>query len=291
MVERPRSPWADALAAFAENRGAVLALAILALIALAGIFAPFVAPHSPLDQFRDAVAAPPAFAPGGSWRFPLGTDGVGRDQLSRVLWGARISLFIGFSVAAATVLTGAALGLATAAIGGWFDGLVMRMMDIVLAVPSLVLAILIVAIVGPSLANTILAIAIVYLPRFVRVSRAAALSELSKDYVTAARAMGASKVRLMLRTVLPNATAPILVVAALGVSDAIIEAAGLGFLGLGAQPPTPEWGAMLADSRDFLRADPWMVAAPGIAILVTVLAINIAGDGLRDALDPKLRRS
>ena len=291
MAEGPRPPRRDALDAFLANRGATAALVGLALIALAGIFAPLVAPHSPIEQFRDAVAAPPVFAPGGSWRFPLGTDGVGRDQWSRVLYGARISLFIGFAVAAATTLVGTALGLATAAIGGAFDVLVMRAMDIVLAVPSLVLAILIVAVVGPSLGNTIFAIAIVYLPRFVRIARAASTTELSKDYATAARAMGASTPRLMLRTVLPNALAPILVVAALGVSDAIIEAAGLGFLGLGAQPPTPEWGAMLADSRDFLRADPWMVGAPGLAILFTVLAINIAGDGLRDALDPKLRRS
>lgn len=290
MAEGPRPPRRDALDAFLANRGATAALVGLALIALAGIFAPLVAPHSPIEQFRDAVAAPPVFAPGGSWRFPLGTDGVGRDQWSRVLYGARISLFIGFAVAAATTLVGTALGLATAAIGGAFDVLVMRAMDIVLAVPSLVLAILIVAVVGPSLGNTIFAIAIVYLPRFVRIARAASTTELSKDYATAARAMGASTPRLMLRTVLPNALAPILVVAALGVSDAIIEAAGLGFLGLGAQPPTPEWGAMLADSRDFLRADPWMVGAPGLAILFTVLAINIAGDGLRDALDPRMRR-
>jgi dipeptide transport system permease protein len=166
-----------------------------------------------------------------------------------------------------------------------------RLMDLIMAVPSLVLAILVVAVLGPSLANTIVAVTIVYLPRYVRLVRASALGELTRDYVTAAKVAGVGPIRLMLSTVLPNCLAPLIVQAALGVSDAILEAAGLGFLGLGAQPPTPEWGSMLADSREFIRSDPWIVAFPGLAILITVVAINLTGDGLRDALDPKMRRS
>ena len=163
--------------------------------------------------------------------------------------------------------------------------------DAMWSFPPLVLALAIAAALGPSLANTIVAVTIVYLPRYVRLVRASALGELNKDYVTAARVAGVGPMRLALSTVLPNCLAPLIVIAALGVSDAILEAAGLGFLGLGAQPPTPEWGSMLADSREFIRSDPWIVTLPGLAILITVIAINLAGDGLRDALDPKMRRS
>jgi dipeptide transport system permease protein len=184
-----------------------------------------------------------------------------------------------------------ALGLAAAAFGGIVDVVILRIMDLIVAIPSLVLAILIIAVIGPNLTNTIVAVTIVYLPRYVRLIRASALSELSRDYVTAARVAGVGKLRLMLFTVLPNCLAPLIVQAALGVSDAILEAAGLGFLGLGAQPPTPEWGAMLADSREFILAAPWIVTFPGLAILITVVSINLFGDGLRDALDPRLKRS
>ena len=164
-------------------------------------------------------------------------------------------------------------------------------MDLIVAIPSLVLAILIIAVIGPNLTNTIVAVTIVYLPRYVRLVRASALSELTKDYVTAARVTGVGRLRLMLVSILPNCLAPLIVQAALGVSDAILEAAALGFLGLGAQPPIPEWGAMLADSREFILAAPWVVTFPGVAILITVLNINLMGDGLRDALDPRLKRS
>lgn len=276
---------------FSENKGAVAGLAIVLFIAAVAIFAPFVAPHSPVEQFRDFVKLPPAWMEGGEWEFPLGTDAVGRDMLSRIIYGARISLFIGFSVTIVAVFTGIILGVSVAFVGGFFDIAVMRLMDLIVAVPSLVLAILVVAVLGPSLTNTIVAVTIVYLPRYVRVIRAATQSELSKDYVVAARVSGVRGLRLMLRTVLPNCLAPIIVQAALGISDAILEAAALGFLGLGAQPPIPEWGAMLSDSREFIRSAPWIVTIPGLAILVTVIAINLVGDGLRDALDPKLRRS
>ena len=285
------SPFEAFWSAFRENRGALIGLSVVGFVLFLAIFADFVAPHSPIEQFRDFIRTPPIWNTGGIWRFPLGTDGDGHDTLSRLIYGARVSLFIGFAVMSVSFVVGVVLGLIAAMTGSVADVLITRVMDLVMAVPSLVLAILVVAILGPSLINTIVAVTIVYLPRYVRLVRASALGELAKDYVTAARVAGVGGLRLMFSTVLPNCLAPLIVQAALGVSDAILEAAGLGFLGLGAQPPTPEWGSMLADSREFIRSDPWIVALPGLAILVTVVAINLTGDGLRDALDPKMRRS
>ena len=285
------SPLAAFWTAFRENRGAVFGLMLVAIVVAMALLAGVIAPHSPIEQFRDAVKAPPVWEPGGSWRYILGTDGAGRDMLSRIIYGARVSLFIGLAVMSVSFVIGVALGLASAMLGSVADVAITRVMDLILAVPSLVLAILVVAILGPSLTNTIVAVTIVYLPRYVRLMRASALGELNKDYVTAARVAGVGLLRLMFVTILPNCLAPLIVQAALGVSDAILEAAALGFLGLGAQPPTPEWGSMLADSREFIRSNPWIVTFPGLAILVTVVAINLTGDGLRDALDPKMRRS
>jgi dipeptide transport system permease protein len=299
--EAPAEPAAEApplrafWAAFSENRGALAGFAVVLLIVLVALGADLIAPHSPTEQFRDAVRAAPMWAEGGNARFVLGTDSLGRDMLSRLIHGARISLFIGCAVMGVSFVVGVALGLACVAfprlLGSAVDVAVTRLMDLIMAVPSLVLAILVVAVLGPSLTNTIVAVTIVYLPRYVRLVRASALAELSKDYVTAARVAGVGPVRLMFFTVLPNCLSPLIVQAALGVSDAILEAAALGFLGLGAQPPTAEWGTMLADAREFIRSDPWLVTLPGVAILVTVVAINLMGDGLRDALDPKMRRS
>ena len=277
--------------AFRENRGAVAGLAVVTVIVLIAILADVIAPHPPNEQFRDAVRAAPVWAEGGSWRFILGTDGLGRDMLSRLLHGARVSLFIGVSVMSVSFVVGIALGLSAAWFRGALDVVVSRVMDLIMAVPSLVLAILVVAVLGPSLANTIVAVTIVYLPRYVRLVRASALNELSKEYVIASRVAGVGPLRLMLSTVLPNCLAPLIVQAALGVSDAILEAAALGFLGLGAQPPIAEWGTMLADAREFIRSNPSLVTLPGLAILVTVVSINLLGDGLRDALDPKMRTS
>ncbi len=285
------SPLRAFWSAFRENRGAVLGFVIVVLIVLLAIFADVVSPYSPVEQFRDAVRAPPMWADGGSSRFILGTDSLGRDMLTRLIHGARISLFIGLSVMGVSFALGIGLGLACVSFGHMVDVVIARAMDLIMAVPSLVLAILVVAVLGPSLTNTIVAVTIVYLPRYVRLVRASALSELSKDYVTAARVSGVGRMRLMFSTVLPNCLSPLIVQAALGVSDAILEAAALGFLGLGAQPPIAEWGTMLADAREFIRSDPWLVTLPGLAILVTVVSINLAGDGLRDALDPKMRRS
>jgi dipeptide transport system permease protein len=287
----PPSPLRAFWNSFSENRGAVIGLAIVCFVIFIATFANFLTPYDPLEQFRDFTKLPPVWVEGGIWKFPLGTDPLGRDMLSRILFGSRISLFIGLAVMFVTAVTGIFLGLFAAMRGGIIDVVIVRIMDLIMAIPSLVLAILIIAVIGPNLTNTIVAITIVYLPRFVRLVRASALSELSKDYVTAARVAGVGPWRLMFSTVLPNCMAPLIVQAALGISDAILEAAGLGFLGLGAQPPAPEWGSMLADARDLITSNPWVMAMPGIAILITVLAINLMGDGLRDALDPRLRRS
>ena len=208
-----------------------------------------------------------------------------------MIYGARYSLLIGLVVVTISLSVGILLGLLAAYSRGWVESAIMRVMDILLALPSLLLAIVIVAVLGPGLLNAIIAVALVYVPNYTRLARASAITELSKDYVTASRVAGARPLRLMLNTVLPNCLAPLVVQATLGFSDAILAAAALGFLGLGAQPPTPEWGTMLADAREFVLSKWWIVTFPGLAILVTVLALNLMGDGLRDALDPKLKRS
>jgi len=291
----PASPVKAFWQAFCENKGALAGLVVVVFVALLAVAADWVAPYAPNEQFREAVRAAPMWAEGGSSRFVLGTDSLGRDMLSRLIHGARISLFIGLAVMGVSFVVGVSLGLACVsfkgALGQALDVTITRLMDLIMAVPSLVLAILVVAVLGPSLPNTIIAVTVVYLPRYVRLVRASALAELEKDYVIAARVAGVRPLRLMLRTVLPNCLSPLIVQAALGVSDAILEAAALGFLGLGAQPPTAEWGTMLADAREFIRSNPWLVTLPGLAILITVVSINLAGDGLRDALDPKMRRS
>lgn len=276
--------------AFAENRGAVAGLCIMVVLVVIAVFAQQLAPYSPIAQYRDHFLAPPVWNAQGSASFLLGTDDVGRDILSRLIYGARLSLIIGSVVVALALSCGTVLGLTAAFAGGAVDVLIMRLMDILLVFPSLLLAIVVVAVLGPSLFNAMLAVAVVGVPNYTRLVRASALSELSRDYVTATRGAGAGPLRLMFATVLPNCLAPLIVQAALGFSGAILDAAALGFLGLGAQPPTPEWGTMLAGALQYYQRAWWVLAFPGFAILVTVLAFNLMGDGLRDALDPKLRR-
>tara|TARA_R110002051_G_scaffold7035_1_gene33018 strand:+ start:9881 stop:10786 length:906 start_codon:yes stop_codon:yes gene_type:complete len=276
---------------FRENRGAVIGLWIFALFAFLAFFGPWVAPHDATAQFRSATLQPPVWQEGGSWTHILGTDPLGRDMLSRLIVGARYSFFVGVIVVSIAATGGIIVGLIAGFAPKWLDSIIMRIMDIVLAFPSLLLALVLVAILGPSLTNAMIAIAIVLQPHYVRLTRASVLSERQKDYVTSARVAGAGIFRLMFVTVLPNCLAPIIVQAALSFSTAILDAAALGFLGMGAQPPTPEWGTMLAEAREFILRAWWVVTFPGIAILVTVLAINLMGDGLRDALDPKLKRS
>lgn len=285
----PPSPLREFTTAFAGNRGALLAAVVLVLVVGAALMAPWLAPHNPVQQFRDHLLAPPAWQAGGSTTFLLGTDELGRDLLSRLMFGARVSLFIGAMAVALALLPGVALGLLAAFHPRRLSPWIMRLMDILLALPGLLLAIGVITILGPGLVNTVLAIAIGALPGTVRLARGAALGELQKDYVTASRVAGAGTLRLMFWAVLPNCLAPLIVNATLGFSSAILETAALGFLGLGVQPPLPEWGSMLSAARDYIERAPWVVTMPGLTILVTVLAINLMGDGLRDALDPKLR--
>ncbi|MCP4340997.1 MAG: ABC transporter permease subunit [Desulfobulbaceae bacterium] len=276
---------------FSENRGAVIGLFFFLGVVFIAVFADFVAPHLPNEQFRDALLQPPFWQTGGDFKFLLGTDAIGRDMLSRLIYGSRYSLFIGCIVVSISLLVGVILGLMAGFFRGRVDTFIMRIMDVVLAFPSLLLALVLVAILGPSLVNAMIAIAIVQQPHYVRLTRAAVMSEMTKDYVTAARVIGVKSLRLMFITILPNCMAPLIVQAALSFSTAILDAAALGFLGMGAQPPTPEWGTMLAEAREFILRAWWVVTFPGVAILTTVLAINLMGDGLRDALDPKLKRS
>jgi dipeptide transport system permease protein len=287
----PPSVLAEFWFYFSRSRGAVIGLAIFVLIVLTAVFAPFVAPHLPHDQDRTKLLLQPFFMQGGDPSYLLGTDAVGRDILSRLIFGARFSLFIGVVVVTLSVVAGVLIGLIAGYFGGWIDTVIMRIMDIILAFPSLLLALVLVAVLGPGLTNAMIAISLVNQPHFVRLTRAAVLTERGKDYVVGSRVAGAGTLRLMFLTILPNCLAPLIVQATLAFSAAILDAAALGFLGMGAQPPTPEWGTMLAEAREFIQRAWWVVTFPGLAILITVVAINLMGDGLRDALDPKLKRS
>jgi len=286
----PPSPLREFWMHFRANAGAVAGLAVVAFVLLLAAFAPWIAPYPPDLTNNAAFLKPPVWQAGGSSAYLLGTDAIGRDILSRLIHGARLSLAIGIAVVALSIVTGIALGLIAGFIRGALEIAIMRLMDIILTLPSLLLAIVIVAILGPGLMNAMLAVAVVVLPHYVRITRAAVIAETAKDYVTAARVAGAGRLRLMFAEVLPNCAAPLIVQASLGVSTAILDAAALGFLGLGAQPPAAEWGTMLADAREFVLRAWWVVTFPGLAILVAVLAFNLMGDGLRDALDPKLKR-
>ncbi|WP_404862167.1 ABC transporter permease subunit [Georhizobium sp. MAB10] len=288
---KPRSGLSEFWYYFSQNKGAVIGLVIFLIIVAIAVFAPLLAPHAPTIQNRDALLIPPMWEEGGRSAYILGTDPVGRDVLSRLMYGARFSLFIGVVVVVLSVTSGVLLGLIAGFFRGWIDTVIMRVMDVILAFPSLLLALVLVAILGPGLTNAMIAIALVLQPHFVRLTRASVLAESEREYVTSARVVGASRLRLMFVTILPNCLAPLIVQATLSFSNAILDAAALGFLGMGAQPPTPEWGTMLAEAREFILRAWWVVTFPGLAILITVLAINLMGDGLRDALDPKLKRS
>ena len=286
----PAHPLKEFWRYFSANKGAMAGLVIVVLVLLVALLADVLAPYPPSVTDSTAFLLPPAWASGGSSAHWLGTDAIGRDILSRLMHGSRLSLTIGIAVVAVSVVVGTALGLLAGYFRGIFEIAVMRAMDIILTLPSLLLAIVVVAILGPGMLNAMLAVSIVVLPHYVRITRAAVIAETSRDYVTAARMGGAGHWRVMVSEVLPNCTAPLIVQASLGISTAILDAAALGFLGLGAQPPSPEWGTMLADAREFVLRAWWVVTFPGLAILITVLAFNLLGDGLRDALDPKLKR-
>lgn len=275
---------------FKPNKGAVVGLALIIAFVVIAILAPLLAPYDPTLLQDNALRLPPIWAEAGTWSYPLGTDDVGRDILSRLIHGARISMGIGFAVVILSLSMGLFLGIFAGYYGGKVDRLIMRFIDIVMAFPSILLAITVVSVMGPGISNAIIAVAIVAVPNFTRIVRASVMAERKKQYVMASKTFGASDLRIMFNEILPNCLAPLIVQATLGFSDGILNAAALGFLGLGAQPPTPEWGTMLADSRPFIESSPWMVTLPGLCILFSVLGFNLFGDGLRDALDPRLKK-
>ena len=287
---KPMTPLQEFWHYFKRNKGAVIGLAYVFLVFFIAIFANFIAPHAPADQFRDALLHPPVWQDGGSWQYILGTDDVGRDVLSRLMYGARLSLLVGCLVVVLSLILGVIFGLIAGYVGGTTDAIIMRLVDIMLALPSLLLALVLVAIFGPSIVNASIALTFVALPHYIRLTRAAVLVEVNRDYVTASNVAGAGAMRQMFINILPNCLAPLIVQASLGFSNAILDMAALGFLGMGAQPPTPEWGTMLSDVLQYAQSAWWVVTFPGLAILLTVLAFNLMGDGLRDALDPKLKQ-
>lgn len=264
--------------------GVVLFFVVLAVLS------PWLAPHPADRLFAESLRLPPVWSEGGVWAFPLGTDDIGRDLLSRLLHGAPLSLGIGLFVVVFSVFFGTILGLWAGTKRGWVDVILSRFMDVLLALPSMLMAIVVVAILGPSLINTVIAVGIVSIPAVFRLVRGSAMTEMTKNYVTAARSYGAGWWRIAVVNVLPNCVAPLIVQATLGFSEGLLSAAALGFLGLGAQPPLPEWGTMLSDARSSIESSPWMVTLPGLCILLVVVGFNLLGDALRDVLDPKLRR-
>jgi ABC-type dipeptide/oligopeptide/nickel transport system permease subunit len=273
-----------------KNRGAMIGIVIILLSLIIAFFAPFVAPHNPAEIFPDALRLPPSFIEGGKSGFFFGTDDIGRDLLSRLIYGSRISLSVGFSVVVLSLITGTMLGVIAGFYGGMIDRLIMRLTDLIMSLPSILFAIVIVAVLGPGISNSIIAVSVVAVPNFIRIIRAQVMVEKNRQYVDAAKLFGASNFRIMFVEILPNCMAPLIVQASLGFSDGILNVAALGFLGLGAQAPMSEWGTMLSDARSYIESSPWMVTLPGICILVTVLSFNLLGDGLRDALDPRLKK-
>jgi len=284
-----RHPIFDQIEKLLKNKTAVAGLIIITIFALAAILASLISPHDPNENALYDQLKPPIWSPGGAVKNILGTDDLGRDMLSRLIYGARVSLTLGIVSVGIAFLCGSILGAFAGFYKGWPDNLIMRFMDIILAFPHILLAIVIVAYLGPGLKNAMMAIGIINIPRFARIVRASVMEEYEKDYVTAARAVGAGNRRIIFNAIFPNCLAPIIVQASLGFGAAILDAAGLSFLGLGAQPPTAEWGAMIAQGRAMVLRAWWVMTFPGIAILLGVLGFNLFGDGLRDALDPRLR--
>ncbi|MGE5703031.1 MAG: ABC transporter permease [Clostridia bacterium] len=282
-VEQPSSPWLDAWKILRKNKMAMVGLGIILFFILIAVLAPVLAPY-PYDEGELVMKNKPPSAE--HW---FGTDYNGRDVLSRVIYGAQISLWVGTFSVIGSIVAGTFFGLLAGYYGRWVDTIISRIFDIMLAFPSILLAIAIVAILGPSLQNALLAIAIINIPTFGRLVRARVLSLKEEEFVMAARAVGMKNSRILMKHILPNSLAPIIVTGTLGIATAIIEAAALGFLGLGAQPPEPEWGKMLADSRQYIQKAPWTVIFPGLSIMLTVLGFNLIGDGLRDALDPRMK--
>ncbi len=293
----PESLWRSTLRRLFKQQNAIIGMVILGILIFAALFAPLIAPYDPIEVLigKEEVSRrdkPCVHMLGCDPALPqhiMGVDGNVRDQFSRIVYGARYSLFIGFTTVIFAVVIGTLLGAVAGYGGGWIDDVIMRTMDVLLAFPSLLLAIAIVAVLGPGLQNTLLAVGIVTIPQYARIVRGSVLSIKEQEYVDASRALGASSTHILFRRILPNSLTPLIVAATLGIATAILDAAALSFLGFGAQPPAPEWGAMLGSERNQLFSAPHLVFFPGIAISLTVLAFNLLGDGLRDALDPRLK--
>ncbi|MDD2205731.1 MAG: nickel transporter permease [Aminobacterium sp.] len=284
MKKRKMGNFGEIMRRLKKNRLAMFGLTIVVLLFITALFADFIAPYSYAKQhLSDAFQAPNS-------KYILGTDEFGRDIFSRIVYGSRISLQVGFIAVGLAVVVGGFLGAVSGFYGGKIDNLIMRAMDILLSIPQILLAIAIAASLGPGLFNLMIAVGISSIPSYARIVRSAVLSIRNQEFVEAAKAMGSSDFRIIMKHILPNSMAPIIVQATLGVAFAILTAAGLSFIGLGIQPPMPEWGAMLSGGRGYIRDYPYMTLFPGLAIMITILALNFLGDGLRDALDPKLKR-
>ena len=289
-----RSPLQNALRRFSRHRSAQVGMVILGFLVFIAIFAPVLAPYDPIKPLRDVKRrTPPCIhllgCPADQPQHFFGIDGNQRDMLSRIIYGSRLSLEIGVATVTFAIVTGVLLGAVAGYAGGWTDNIIMRLMDVLLAFPSLLLSIAIVAVLGPGLINALLAISFVSIPVYARIVRASVLQVKEQDFVSASRALGSSPIGILISHVLPNALTPLIVQATLGIASAILDAAALSFLGLGAAPPTPEWGLMLGEERNSVFNAPHLVFIPGIAIMLTVLSFNLLGDGLRDALDPRLQ--
>ena len=273
-----------------KNKGSMIGIIIIILSVIVALFAPLIAPHDPTHVNSEFLRLPPSFTVGGNPQFLFGTDDLGRDLLSRLIYGSQVSLSVGFAVVVLSLVTGTFLGVIAGYYGGMVDKTIMRLTDLIMSLPSILFAIVIVAVLGPGISNAIIAVSIVAIPNFVRIIRAQVMVEKNRQYVHAAKLFGASHFRIMFIEILPNCMAPLIVQASLGFSDGILNCAALGFLGLGAQAPMSEWGTMLSDARSYIESSPWMVTLPGLCILVIVLSFNLLGDGLRDALDPRLKK-
>ncbi|MEK4026118.1 nickel transporter permease [Sporosarcina sp. FSL W7-1283] len=283
QLEKTTGPWREAWIGFRKSKVAVVGAAIVLFFILLALFGPLVTKEGINEQLMADRLQPP------SSEYWFGTDDFGRDIFSRIIHGARISLSVGFFSVVGSIVVGSILGIVAGYYGRWIDTIISRIFDIMLAFPSILLAIAIVSVLGPSLRNALIAIAIINIPNFGRLIRSKVLSIKEDEYITAAKAIGMKDLRILFSHILPNSMAPVIVQGTLAIATAILEAAALGFLGLGAEAPYPEWGKMLADSKDYLQNAPWTMIFPGLAIMLTVLGFNLMGDGLRDALDPKMK--
>ena len=283
-----RSPTKDIIRRLFRNKLAIAGMVILGIVIFVAVFAPLLAAQDP-NEYGIFKAYPRENKQGPSWEHPMGTDDLGRDMSSLIFYGARISVRVGVFAVGLAILVGATLGAIAGYAGGNVDNVIMRLMDIMLSFPSILLALVIVVAIGPGLSNAMVAVGIVSIPTFARITRSAVIKENENVYVMAARSLGAGSNRVLWRHIVPNSLSPLIVAASLGIGVAILDAAGLGFLGLGAQPPTPEWGLMLSRNKSHIFTSPWMVIFPGVSIMFLVLGFNLLGDGLRDALDPWLR--